>query len=1005
MSVWKYPVYRDDALEALCKVFPHEFIRKTGLLDAANFVVEDFGNFPVPKNLRPGCLKDQVLDEENPVNLEDLYHKCTIEYDEDDGVLSMFKKNKEVKCGLKACYNLAYRILQNKIGEESCNPEETYLIRNGYVLGEMASYMGPGRAAQQVKESYADTEKIMNRLKNFRLFVVTLKSMAKNRKLSRQINLDRNYRNLIEYQALPEGIRNFLPGYEFFFYGGLTFITDDNMVTAFVLTNKDVDRVYQVVRGVQLYDAYITHYTNSKDLMGAIAVRKLFIDSLINNNRPNFVCRAWDLVFNYVISPVDITNKSKELLRKKIYEEKLNEIVNPVAVEVMLSNMKIREVIDILNIRKCLPTPDFDYFGAAERQRVLWSEPNKFLKQNVESENVEELKSYYKYMMVRAYYKRHGKLPGTVKEGVAAQDWHPYWPDVNIKNMDYHFVNDLNLTGTFEYNEVRKDVMQLVKDSAIIPNVEFENGYDVNRMDVKNKNMLADVFTRRKDIDVNEINLNDYSCDVKAEDKPEAKKPNGRWFFELNTDERLKQSEYEMNQSEYVKHMPGCAVGLSHDKMLKKMNYVTSGVLEGGPVRNFLESFDLHRFSPNYPGQVHEAINEVNADLYGKPYLKHAHLVHHKGNVVYAKKSIKHVQPKAYVDLEGFSGKFNSCVHACIMGLAVHKARAKAIITTGAKLAVFIDDGLLCIRLQREGYEDTVNRLVAEIDRVYSAYGFVISYDKTFLSSNLAVFLHNFTYNGRKLSGGLKSYLKVDNYQESVVDSIVNDLEFLESKIRATMENGTDHRLAYLTYMYLVVDTLRRWNRKKVRLKLNILCWLFAPVSMGGLGIKTVMQLSGSLEHDIQTGWLAVIMQTKRRVPVLKQEFNRILNQNMRPKKAEETLYGAGVCRVDGHSLNNFRLQRIIENHLMNSEYLRERVNVLGFKNDSLLYMITNLHEGSVPIFVRKRVFNATVVSKLNRVTDKFLRSRTAIKVIGKRAWVKVKFSNMKDAEKFFDKI
>lgn len=1007
MSVWKYPVYRDDVLENICKSFPERFVLDTGLKFAADFYVEDFGNHVVPKNLKPGKLIDQIYgcEDDAAVKLRDLYECFTEELEKDDAVLNKFSKLKDVQFGLRCVYKLAYRYIVNPNKRKTFDTNKQTFIRNFFTIGEMASYMGSKRASEFAKEKYEKLEEIIQIYHNFRMFIVQLKSALSNRALRTRIKTDRSIYKELDDFTFKEPLDNCYHGFDYFAYAGNVYMTDDDYRSAYILTSKDLDRLYQVVRGFCFAKIYSETFSADSDRISFELLLKIFCKSLVECARPNELCRAWDVIANICFAPTDVSMDARNLLIHKYEEEKLKENLNLGLIENVLSKVKIREKIDMLNIRKCLPTPDFDYFGAATRQEKIYEKLNPFLAEGNETE--QEFKTYYKYMMVRAYQKKHGYLPGNVKADAVEKEWHDYYPQIKTKDLPYNFVDDLELEGVFRYKSVGKDIMQLCRDSAIIPaNIEkIKNGYMMNREEIENKNMIADIFKRTDDINTNNIDMRDVIIDVKAEDKPEAKKPNGRWFFEANTDARIKHSEYEMNHSEYVKHMPGCAIGLEMHEMEKKINKMTEGVGEMDATQNLLISFDLSKFSPHYPGRLHQIIDEVNAELYGMDFLKHDNLIHHKGSIHYFKKSIHHSFEKPFADLEGFSGKLNTSIHATLMGLAVHKCREKNIMKQGVKLATFIDDGLMCVKISRDNYEKERIAIMKEIDRVYKAFGFEISYDKTFQSKYFCVFLHNFLYNGRRLTGGLKALLKMDNYNEGVVDLITDDINLLEAKTRAVLESGADHRIVYFMYSYMVSDILQRWNKAKVRILNNHIPWIFAPVSLGGLGAKTLLQLCGSMEDNLQTGWLSVIFQTKRRIPSLVRIFQNIINQKMSDKKIMDRFFSSKVCRIADKIINSFRLQKIVEKYILNSPDFRKRLNLVGRERSSLLDVTPAVGDGSVPAVVLGRVYNATIVSKMTILGDKLLRSRTAIKIVGKRAWNKVKYANQRDADDWFKKV
>jgi hypothetical protein len=136
------------------------------------------------------------------------------------------------------------------------------------------------------------------------------------------------------------------------------------------------------------------------------------------------------------------------------------------------------------------------------------------------------------------------------------------------------------MRNTFRYSVHGTDILEMVKDKAICPeNVnDLRNGQDLLRAPIETKNQLMDILNRDKEVYLPDINddADNVFDDVKAEDKPEAKKPAGRWFFEAGTNRRLIQSEYEASVAEYGKTTSGCMAGKSTRDKISAMTTFAS---------------------------------------------------------------------------------------------------------------------------------------------------------------------------------------------------------------------------------------------------------------------------------------------------------------------------------------------------------------------------------------------------------------------------------------------
>jgi hypothetical protein len=995
MSVWKFPCYVDDVLENICASFDYDFILNSALIQASDFDIGDFGDFVVPKGLKSGNLYNQVKNE--TIDIKQLYKTIIVEDVENNSLYVTLSKIKELRFGLKEVYRKAHEFIKLKRVSDNVISLSSELARQLFCIGELASYQGPYRIVTTEKKLYPEMIPFLNKLDDLKRYASHVKAVVRNRRYNKKIDADMNFGDILEPYDLPKHIKDIFPNNDIILYKNLYFSSDDDWETATVLTTKDIDRFYQIARGMLIYKMSLIQFNDTIAKTVGELVYEIFLKSLLVKRRANYLCRSWDIVYNTVLARIanDINDRAEILLRAKYYEEKLNDFIDIDKIIYTVEKAKIKDRIDLLYIYKCLPTSDFDYFSVMNKQKELYE------KQNVLDTKIDvgmkDLIAYYKYMMVRAYKKRHGTMPGRVKEEAAYKEWHSFYPKISLKGLNYHMVDDLDLDGAFKYKSCGYDIMKHVKDSAIIPKRDPVNGYELNKVPVDEKNMLLDVFMRQDDINVKTINYDTARINVKAEDKAEAKKPYGRLFFEADTDIRIKHSEYEANLAKYLKHIPGCAVGLKKREMIAKLNQVTFVDINNLNVKHFIMSFDLAKFSPHFPGDVHKIFDEVNANLFGEPDLKNAYKIHQDGNIVYYKKSIRHVIKKPNADLEGMSGKFNTIFHAVVMGLAVNALRESNMIIGSAQLATFIDDGLLNVKVDRDSYDIRVKEIIQVIDDIYRRYGLEISYDKTFISSVFAVFLHRIYYSGRELTSVTKAMMKMDNFSDKPAASILDDIGLAESTARASLSAGSVHTLVYAYYVYLVVDALRKWNVKEDQFSFEMAVWCFSPVSLGGLGVRSVLALCGSTAYDIQHDFFSVIFQVKRRIPQAVPIFNKIMNQEMSEKAFFDRITGARVVKTRAKVINGFRFSKLMENLVQKFVSERNRLNFFKTERKLEYELVPVMLDSRIPSSIIKRVYESSPDIKLHNIAIKFLRSRTAHKLVSKKEYNRIIYANMND--------
>ena len=231
---------------------------------------------------------------------------------------------------------------------------------------------------------------------------------------------------------------------------------------------------------------------------------------------------------------------------------------------------------------KSLPAPDFCPYTMMQKQINMYDNESR-PKYGVETDNTgpfADAQKYQKWMLLYCYWKRHKICPGKIHDGDIDpnRSWTCKYPYIDPHEVPFREVEKVNMTGEFVYNSYGKDYLHAVKDKAICPThaSEMTNAQDLGLLGVEEKNQLLDVLTREDYIDTNDLKQNREHIfyDVKLEDKPEAKKPDGRMFMEAHTDARILQSEYEENVHTYAEFAPGYMAGKSFNDTIKLTNHI-----------------------------------------------------------------------------------------------------------------------------------------------------------------------------------------------------------------------------------------------------------------------------------------------------------------------------------------------------------------------------------------------------------------------------------------------
>jgi len=709
----------------------------------------------------------------------------------------------------------------------------------------------------------------------------------------------------------------------------------------------------------------------------------------------------------------DISDRAEKDQLAKWQREKLYELIDYTAVLSSVRTLKMKEALEVLLIYKCLPQPDFDYFGAAKRQLDKYNEAfDKQVKfQRGNNQIFRSVLLYHKWTMLAAFYDKHKTCPGRVRDDVPEKryGWQERYPNLTPADIPFEAMNDIDFAGDFRWKMRTDDNMDLVKDKAICPLQinTIANATEFGKLPVTAKNQLVDVLSRNTTINLADLEPRRARLfyDVKAEDKPEAKKPNGRWFFEAETEARMKHSEYEDAVAEYAKHAKGCVSGIDVGKKIHIMNSVSDPGQVNSGYRPVFLSFDLEGFSPNLHPMVHAALDEQWAEAFGVPGLAQASRIFTDGKIHYIKGNIHHAFHKMGNDFEGFSGRALTMYHCAVMGYCANQLKKNKLVHLPGRFACLIDDGALRIMLKEDNFHEDLKRSLEIIENIYNHCSLFISWDKTFYSSNFMVFLNEIRFAGRSITPGMRSFVKIVNVAEVICPSILDDLDAIASTARGAITANAPLMAVYAYYAFLVEDTMKKWASEGKTIKEGTALRGFLPASIGGLNLQSALLLSGSIGTVGFEEQLGILRYIGLRCPILRPEINKMVQIPIKPISAINKAINPTLIESRTRTIRNNRMSNLIVKHLsrtVNSPVLRMLVQATNGVVGSLVECVAK--SGSkVPIQIVQSLNAADPATAVRQLANKFLNSRTAQCFVPYWACIRVGFAQKNEAAKWFE--
>jgi hypothetical protein len=1022
MSVWKTASYRDDALHHVIQNCSLDVLDSKYVLGLCNFVVEEHGNFPISGNVTSGNLRDQILAEkfkkdkddfirrDSDINLREFLGnpECKINEARD----KLYKTLDEGHFGLKAVYWAANHILSKTLEEKPERTPDEKFIEDLAKFGFAASYHSEKDLALRQEALKECTSGGYDKGKQAIVELIRLRGYWKSRSQVLEVSDACGRRRA--WPVVPEQIAPMWVHYDVYSLPGSLIFVDKFTNVNYTLLAKDIDRIEHIVMGIHSSLVYAMAYgpeeSKRTDFIFKTTMKyaKLIVDSLVRCEDPNLLCRAYSVAYHWHLSTYCAVDDSVciDEQSKKWREEQLGKQVDLHSITRIVKDLPPKEMLEVLLMYKCLPAPDYDIYGAAYRQQNMYIENSvKAIEDEAAQGTVfDEILLYHKWTMILAYYKKHGECPGYVDDPNEDVDWEKRYPHVRPSDIDFRLVNKITITGCFTWRGRSTDIMDLVKDKATCPeNFKVSaTSKDLRKMPVSKRNQLIDVMTRNDAIDLTSYEGSRDSIDysVKAEDKAESAKPNGRWFFEAPTIARLKQSEYEDSIASYATYVPGCFVGKKYEDKVRQMNAITEPVVASVPYQHVYISFDIKKFSPYLPMTVHEKLDEQWADAFGVPGLNEASRIFKDGLIHYVKKGIHHTFRKIGNDFEGFSGKKLTMYHCAVMGYVIRRLRERNMITQSARFAALIDDGLLRILLPRRNFATHKENATREIENTYAKAGLRISWDKTYNSSVMCVFLNEVRMLGRSITPGLRAALKITNRADDAVASMSADLAILRSTSQGAIVAGSPLVPIYFLYLNGAYDAIRRWSKARKRLKEHSALKCFLPMSYGGLGLSTMINLSGSVSSMSTAESMAALKLIGYRYPMTRTAIMSYLNCRKRTVSGISGWLNPGRTIIDGPHLRDDRLILMVEKYLtrtLDTPVMRILLPVDAVSNMSYFEHAMTLG-ADIPVPLRQKIYDMSPQKAVKEISMKFLRARSIMSIVPRRMMIRVAFANKREA-------
>lgn len=913
----------------------------------------------------------------------------------------------EVYVGIEAVYKFMGKVLDKKVrwkNEWDWKWLDMYVSRM-LRLNQYASYQSKRSADEWIKHWRSDSD-WRQRMQGFDNMAETMLHIthAFNAASHRQLE-----REAIDTAVLPPRLSRRLvdlgKDWAARRFGGLTIITflhpDTEDYTHYVLTQRDIKRISQMCSSLADMELYFGSYyfenPSSQIYTGYRNVLHLIHESLSLTVRPNELARACDVASALLLShhATDVWEQSVADQSAKITKEDLNPVLNVSHLCSIFMQYPLAEAVELSKVYKFLPVPDFDWITMLNEQRTKHFDTRPCFQENDLGLTEADFDLYQRHQMIITYHAKHHMCPGKVKEGVELDGWRQFYPHIEPTAIPYTETHDIDYTGSFDYSEITQDDNPYIKDKALAPNFlsRYKDEVDYRSESPSERNYLLHYLFNTPVSTPRQVLMycpeERYELGHHTSPKGETKKPVPRIFFINTYSGRVAVSEIDNNIAEYIKHKPGCFSGLTRAEAFNKFEEMSGKEMEHVEHEYVYVSFDLAGWSPKQSPLLRQKQLRKWSEAFGRPYLYNADDQFSNANAHFIHKGIHQVYPLQGNDLEGYFARLNTELHVDVMGYAVRQLRNRGFIESGAKLAVQIDDGLCVLRFQKGTPNTRIIQAIKIIEDVYKWFSLEISWDKTYVSKTLRVFLNELDYGAIRITPGVKAFLRIRREKTDLIRCFLRETNKAAGLITGAIEAGCEPILAWLKYALEVGKAIQDWTRRKPQTMTpeEAALWSFIPVSYGGIGMLSILQYTSNTSDASTPSGLSILKSIATYDPVTRPYINRFLNQPIRQR---------GPISIMRDPLK-FRVQAPCFSDLLEIPFakraLRGRVKFLPvlealefsdkLEEDILKLPLPNPDGTHGTAYIL--AYESSLLSVIDGILMKFARSGTIIQLIGSR--------------------
>lgn len=743
-----------------------------------------------------------------------------------------------------------------------------------------------------------------------------------------------------EEQPLPEIPRNMhkLPRHwSLYRHRNMLWMVNSRREEVYAFNSKQVERLARQLEAIANVVQFFAEYQNEAPHVHPGVYRSMtgvlncIIDAFrsAKMHEANYICRAFDVAYHVYLAGVasDLDSSALRIQRAKFRDEGLDRFLN---LESYLAHVHGHTVKDALNLLKayklCMPT-DMDQYVALDRTRKQHRNPNVAGNHHLVNlagiADHEDFWLYSRWNMIYTLWRRDGTCPGRVRDGAwidaPLNHWSQSYPEVRPTDIPFRETSTIDLWGVLPLKARGIDYIDMLKNKKLCPSrIEVLKTQEMlDQSDSVDRSYILRPLRDVSRVEDDLKNLTPGSVHQQVAFKPEAKKPSdkARCFFSSTHEARKAGSWVEEHIAELLPHKIGTAVGQTVGQFQQQMRRIAA--YDPDRPHALRVSFDIAGMSPQWSEDVRRRQYDLWQEVFGEPNVRNVINLEHGAWMHLRKMGVNvDVRSEAW-DYEGQHGRANTWFHTDLMAYCVHLLREMGLVDHPGRFLCQIDDGVLALFARQAWTKERVARVKTALTEVYAMEGWEISWDKTYLSSNLAMYLNEVYYLGHTVTSGVKAYLRMTTRMREVTDSLPDVLGRLDGYLGGAIKSGSFGMCTYRKYVEECIIAFLQFYRDADLREPRMAYWFAAPTAVGGAGLRSYLSMVSNVTAAQLQEYVGLWRQLVQRDPKYGPVADRIFDPSLVGDASEDWVADPGTIRYNTPKLSTVRTRNLVKRYLL----------------------------------------------------------------------------------------